>query len=118
MNFKIISLFVLFFLLFLSCKNNPSQSQNLPDEFGTLTGYVYELGTTNPIPNARLSINDKEKSTDSIGYYYFSEIELGIQFLDISTLPTYNYYTGRYESKTYRDTLLIKAGIVNMDFYL
>jgi len=45
---------------------------------GTLSGYVYEFGTTNPIENAEVECGGETDLTDATGYYEIPGILVGI----------------------------------------
>jgi hypothetical protein len=65
------------FIFFVDDFSASDNSTPVVPDYGAMAGYVYEFGTTNPIPNALVKIGSKQAYTNSSGYYQINNIVVG-----------------------------------------
>ncbi|MDP8201221.1 MAG: GEVED domain-containing protein, partial [Candidatus Tenebribacter burtonii] len=76
---------------------------------GTLSGYVYEFGTTNPIENAKVECTCEMDYTDATGYYEIPGILIGTY----DATASHDSYFDDTASVT-----ILDATVTTQDFYL
>ncbi len=79
---------------------------------GHLDGYVYEYGTTNPIPNALVTVGTKTAYTNTSGYYKINNLTTGSRTA-VCTTPGAFYF-----SSTVSGISITNGATTAQNFYL